>query len=428
MIITVAIILVFAEKTDGMGKRNTDYDYDEYDGYDDGHSARRSRPVKKKRKNSRAASSRKKKAIAIFAVEIVVLLILLVGAYVLFAKMGVTSAGKTELSVVKTDSGEVDFAKNEIAVNEAVADNEEMKGYRNIALFGVDARDGQLKKNTRSDTIIICSINQDNGEVKLVSVYRDTYLNLSNDKYNKCNSAYAKGGPAQAISMLNMNLDLDITDFVTVGFKGLRDAIDELGGVEVDVEESVINHLNNYQISMVGKKNGKNAAGEDNFVAEAGKDYIPVTKSGMQTLNGLQATAYCRIRYVGDDFARAERQRRVLTAVLTKAKTAKISTLEKIAGKVFEETYTSLDLKDIVELLGGIASYHVVGDEGFPEESMRRTGNMGSKVGSSVLPMDLASNVRWLHEYLFNDTGYQVTSDVQKYSDKIAADISSMLR
>ncbi len=411
-----------------MGNRNTDYEYDEYDGYDDGHPSRKSRPVKKKRRNSRAASSRKKKAIAIFAVEIVVLLVLLMGAYVLFAKMGVTSAGKTDLSVVKTDSGEVDFAKNEIAVNEAVADNEEMKGYRNIALFGVDARDGQLKKNTRSDTIIICSINQDNGEVKLVSVYRDTYLNLSNDKYNKCNSAYAKGGPAQAISMLNMNMDLDITDFVTVGFKGLRDAIDELGGVDVDVEESVINHLNNYQISMVGKKNGKNAAGEDNFVAEAGKDYIPVTKSGMQTLNGLQATAYCRIRYVGDDFARAERQRRVLTAVLSKAKTAKISTLEKIAGKVFEETYTSLDLKDIIELLGGIANYHVVGDEGFPEESMRRTGNMGSKVGSSVLPMDLASNVRWLHEYLFDDTGYQVTSDVQKYSDKIAADVSSMLR
>ena len=190
-----------------MGNRNRrdsyDYDeYDEYDGYEDEPSKRRSRPVKRKRKSSRASSGRRKKAIAIFAVEIVVLLILLVGAYVLFARMGVTSAGKTNLSVVKTDSGEVDFAKNEIAVNEAVADNAEMKGYRNIALFGVDARDGQLKKNTRSDTIIICSINQDNGEIKLVSVYRDTYLNLSNDKYNKCNSAYAKGGPAQAIRSL----------------------------------------------------------------------------------------------------------------------------------------------------------------------------------------------------------------------------------
>ncbi|MCR5177669.1 MAG: LCP family protein [Lachnospiraceae bacterium] len=413
-----------------MGNRNRrdNYDYDEYDGYDDEPSGNRRRPVKRRRKRSGASSGRRKKAIVIFAAEIVVLLILLVGAYVLFGKMGVTSAGKTNLSVVKTDSGEVDFAKNEIAVNEAVADNAEMKGYRNIALFGVDARDGQLKKNTRSDTIIICSINQDNGEIKLVSVYRDTYLNLSNDKYNKCNSAYAKGGPAQAISMLNMNLDLDITDFVTVGFKGLRDAIDELGGVEVDVEESVINHLNNYQISMVGKKNGKNAAGEDNFVAEAGKDYIPVTKSGMQTLNGLQATAYCRIRYVGDDFARAERQRRVLTATLSKAKTAKLSTLESIAGKVFEETYTSLDLKDIIELLGGITNYHVAGDEGFPEESMRRTGNMGSKVGSSVIPDDLASNVRWLHGYLFNDTEYQVTPDVQGYSDKIAADVKNMLR
>ena len=397
------------------------------------HKSSSSKKSSKSGKKSGDGDSRKKRAVIIFALEIVVLLGLLAGAYVLFVRMNVTSVGKTNLNVVTLESaGSGDNLatrkENEVIVNSSVADNQEMKGYRNIALFGVDARDKQLKKNTRSDSIIIFSINQDNGEIKMVSVYRDTYLNLSNDTYNKCNSAYAKGGPAQAISMLNMNLDLDITDFVTVGFKGLRDAIDELGGVEVDVEESVINHLNNYQISMVGKKNGKNAAGEDNFVAEAGKDYIPVTKSGLQTLNGLQATAYCRIRYVGDDFARAERQRRVLTATLSKAKTAKLSTLESIAGKVFEETYTSLDLKDIIELLGGITNYHVAGDEGFPEESMRRTGNMGSKVGSSVIPDDLASNVRWLHGYLFNDTEYQVTPDVQGYSDKIAADVKSMLR
>ena len=105
--------------------------------------------------------------------------------------------------------------------------------YRNIALFGVDSTTGALTKNTRSDTIMIASINQETGECKLVSVYRDTYLNLSNDSYNKCNAAYAKGGPKQAINMLNMNLDLDITDFVTVGFAGLTDSIDEIGRAHV---------------------------------------------------------------------------------------------------------------------------------------------------------------------------------------------------
>ncbi|MBQ3791202.1 MAG: LCP family protein [Lachnospiraceae bacterium] len=440
-----------------------DYDgYDDYDDYDDrppvkkksssgqthrksssGHTQKRSSSGTARKKSSgsshhttsrkssgSAKSKRKKKAIVIFAIEIVVLLFLLAGAYYLFVKMNVTSVGKTNLNVVTTpdSSGTVDLKENEIIINETVADNQEMQGYRNIALFGVDSREKQLNKNTRSDTIIICSINQDTGEIKLVSVYRDTYLNLSNDTYNKCNGAYAKGGPAQAISMLNMNLDMDISDFVTVGFTGLTDTIDALGGVQVDVESSVIDHLNNYQISMVGKKVGKNAANEDEFAATAGVDYTPVTQSGLQTLNGLQATAYCRIRYVGDDFARAERQRRVLMATLEKAKQADIGKLTKIANSVFKETYTSLDLSEIIEMLGGIAKYRVVADEGFPEESMRATGSMGSKVGSSVLPMDLASNVTWLHGFLFEDTAYTVSEDVQSYSDKIAADVAKNLR
>lgn len=169
------------------------------------------------------------------------------------------------------------------------------KGYRNIALFGVDARNGELGRGTRSDTIMIASINQDTQEIKLISVFRDTYLNLGNDSYNKCNTAYAQGGPEQAINMLNMNLDLDITDYVTIGFSGLIDAVDALGGVEIEVTDSEISHLNNYQLCMA---------------EELGVDYIPVEQSGRQLLNGMQATAYCRIRYTkGDDFRRAERQR-----------------------------------------------------------------------------------------------------------------------
>ena len=167
-----------------------------------------------------------------------------------------------------------------------------MKGYRNIALFGVDSRDGELDKSTRTDTIIIASINQDTKEVKMISVLRDTYLNLSTDTYNKANSAYAKGGPKQAIAMLNMNLDMNITDFVTIGFDGLIDVIDAVGGIEIDVQENEIPHLNSYQISMVGKQDGTlNAKGEPNYVATEGVDYIPVTTAGLQKLNGLQATA-----------------------------------------------------------------------------------------------------------------------------------------
>ena len=112
-----------------------------------------------------------------------------------------------------------------------------MSVYTNIALFGVDSTEGELEQgNNRSDMIMIASIHKLTGEVKLVSVYRDTLLRVSEDDlYTKCNAAYAYGGPQQAVSMLNRNLDLNIRDYATVGFGGLADAIDAVGGIELDI-------------------------------------------------------------------------------------------------------------------------------------------------------------------------------------------------
>lgn len=300
----------------------------------------------------------------------------------------------------------------DLEINEEVATNTAMEGYRNIALFGVDSTTGKLSDDTRTDTIIIASINQETGDVNLVSIYRDTYLNLGNDTYTKCNAAYNKGGAEQAIKMLNTNLDMDITDFVTVGFKGLIDTIDALGGIEIDVTEAEVSHLNNYQYSIA-----------ENLKC----DYEPVTETGLQTLNGLQATAYCRIRYTaGDDFKRAERQRSVLTKISEKAKTMNASQLSEIANSVFPEIYTSLELSEILELLGEVTKYEVVGSEGFPQADMRGTGKVGGS-GSCVIPLDLASNVTWLHEYLFEDEGYEPTETVKKNSAQITSDTSAYL-
>ena len=373
-------------------------------------SSKKKAPAKHASTSSHAGNAHHKKKkknkggkIVLFIIEIIILLVMV---FILY-------------SVLKTEKvGKVDIPEEDIVINEEVKEKEEttMKGYRNIALFGVDSREGQLDKKTRSDTIMIASINHDTGECKLISVYRDTYLNLGNDSYNKCNAAYAKGGPEQAINMLNMNLDMNITDFVTVGFSGLTDTIDALGGIEIDVHENEIKHLNNYQISMVGTtKDG------ETFTATAGTDYTPVTSAGLQTLNGLQATAYCRIRHVGDDFERAARQRRVLMAVAEKAKTASPATLNQIANDVFSEVYTSLDLTEIISLLGDVGKYKIVDQGGFPEEGMRATGTVGSK-GSCVVPKSLSTNVAWLHEFLFNDTEYTPSSAVQQYSGKIAED------
>ena len=352
-----------------------------------------------KKMSRKAQAQKKRRRIILFIIEIIILVIAVVVLY------GVLSG---------TKSGKVDLKEESIIINDTVKEAEEttMKGYRNIALFGVDSTTGALTKNTRSDTIMIASINQDTGECKLVSVYRDTYLNLGNDSYNKCNAAYAKGGPEQAINMLNMNLDMNITDFVTVGFAGLADTIDALGGVYIDVDDAEINHLNNYQLCIAD---------------DLKRSYTPVTSTGYQLLDGLQATGYCRIRYTaGDDFKRAERQREVLSAVADQAKKASLAKLTETANAVFSEVYTSLDLSEIIDMLGNVSNYYISDTAGFPQETDRATGTIGSK-GSCVVPTSLEENVKWLHQFLFDDVNYEPSETVKECSDEIYAETNGYL-
>ena len=338
--------------------------------------------------------------------------LLIVEICILFLASGI-------MYVVLTTTAEVehkDIDEENITINDEVVEamkfeetddgDTTVKGYRNIALFGVDSRSGALGKGTRSDSIMIASINQDTQEIKLISVYRDTFLNLGNDSYNKCNAAYAQGGPEQAISMLNMNLDLDITDYVTIGFGGLIDAVDAIGGIEMEITETEISHLNNYQLSMA---------------KEMGVDYIPIKQSGMQLLNGMQATAYCRIRYGGgDDFRRAERQRNVLYAMMNKAKSASISELTEMVNAILPEVQTSLGLNEILSVLGSAAGYEVVASDGFPFEDSRTGAKMGSK-GDCIIPDDLEENVIALHEMLYSERDYEPSRQVVSISAEITA-------
>lgn len=375
-------------------------------------SAGRKKQKNPQNRTPQQAAKKKRRKILLFVAEIFLLLILVAALW---------AANKIQKIQY------VEFEPEDVHINETVRTEIEqgttsMKGYRNIALFGVDSRDKQLDKNTRTDVIMIASINQDTKEVKLVSVYRDTWLNMTNDKYNKANSAYAKGGAKQAISMLNMNLDLDITDFVTVGFDAVIDVIDELGGVEIDVKEDEILHLNSYQKSMVGHVVGKNEKGEDMYDAVEGVEYIAVTHAGLQTLNGLQATAYSRIRYTsGGDLARAERQRLVLTKIAQKAMTMNPATLNKIADTISSEIATSLDMTEILSLLSDITSYQIGETAGFPFNDYVKPNAFVGKA-SVVAPIDLEKNVTLLHEFLFDETDYTPTDTVKKCSQKIASD------
>ncbi len=361
------------------------------------------------RKMSAKARARKKRnRIILIVAEVFILAVL---GVVLYAVTRVDEIEKVNISVSVNE--EVNDYISQLPTKE---DGGREKGYLNLVLFGVDSREGALSANTRTDTIIIASINQDTGEVKLVSVYRDTYLNVGNDSYNKCNLAYARGGPEQAINMLNMNLDLNIENYVTVGFKGLIDCIDALGGVEIDVHDNEISYLNDYQISMVGKSDDG-----IHFYANEGVDYTPVTHSGVQILSGLQATAYCRIRYIGNDFARTQRQRTVIAQMMEQAKNANIPTLTRIAESTFPYVATSFDLDMIISSVSDIGSYEIVATEGFPFEEHRGGGNIGGK-GSCVVPTNLVENVSELHEFLFGVENYQPSATVQECSDRIYSD------
>ena len=370
---------------------------------------------------------KKKKWVRHIPLLIVEITVLLIAVGVLYVTLRTTSE-------VKKDN----LNENEIAVNQQVkqsvqgseenesktqqTEESEYSGIYNIAFFGVDSRDENLGKGNRSDTIMICSVNMDTREIRLISIYRDTYLNIGNDTYKKCNSAYAYGGPQQALGMINMNTDLYITDYVTVGFSGLMNAVDALGGVEINVSEAEIKHLNNYQISMVGT-----TTDGEHFTATAGKDYTPVTTAGRQVLNGLQATAYCRIRYVGDDFARAERQRNLLIAMMEKAKTVSIGSLTGAVDAVLPYVRTSVDIGDIVPMLGMIGDFKVTVSDGFPFADMRNGGTIRTE-GACVIPTSLEDNVIKLHGLLFDDYGYVPSIELQTFSDRVEADTRGYLQ
>ncbi len=307
---------------------------------------------------------------------------------------------------VREESPETTREENPEPVREAARETDVQGSFRNIALFGVDSTQGVLKDKTRSDTIMIASIDQDAGTCRLVSVYRDTYLNLGNDQYGKCNAAYASGGPEQAVGMLNTNLDLDITDYVAVGFGALTTMVDALGGIDIDVDEAELPHLNSYQLTMS---------------QELGVPYQEITQTGLLHLNGVQATAYCRIRYTaGDDFKRTVRQREVLGAIFEKLKTQDIFTLAGMMENVMGEVYSSLSAAEMMELISVLtdSGYEAEDLGGFPKEGLFTTGYVGAQ--SCVIPNNLTKNVVWLHQFLFNDDEYEPSARVRECSAKIA--------
>lgn len=279
-------------------------------------------------------------------------------------------------------------------------ENDDVDDYRNIAIFGVDSRANELDKNTRSDSIIVASINKKTKDVKLISIFRDTYVNIQDHGFTKINHAYSFGGPELAISTINTNFDLNITDFVTVNFSALTNVIDLLGGITLDITEAELKYVNDYARD-VAKINGTT--------------FVRIQAPGEQVVDGTQATGYCRVRYTkGGDFTRAERQRTVIQQILKKSKSSPTK-LIPVVNEMLPQIYTSLSTTEILSLASGIGFYDITEDSGFPFEQVAKKVN-GASV---VLPITLSSNVTELHKFYFGTENYVPSSTVQDFSSQI---------
>ncbi|WP_312443459.1 LCP family protein [Lacrimispora sp.] len=276
------------------------------------------------------------------------------------------------------------------------------KGYWTIAVFGVDSRDGKLEKGALSDVEMICNIDKATGEIKLVSVFRDTYLKIdSKGTYHKINEAYFKGGHKQAVDALNENLDLSIDDYATFNWKAVADAINILGGVDLEITDSEFAYINGFITETV---------------KSTGIGSFQLKKAGMNHLDGVQAVSYARLRLMDTDFNRTERQRKVISLAMDKAKKADFGTLSTLVSTVFPQISTSIGMNDILSIAKGINKYHIGETNGFPfSRTTMKIGRM-----DCVIPTTLESNVIQLHQFLYNEADYSPSSAVKKISDKIA--------
>lgn len=276
--------------------------------------------------------------------------------------------------------------------------------YTNIALFGLDSREGELDGGVRSDAMMVASINNKTGNVKVVSIFRDTLTQQSDGTYEKANSAYSYGGPQEAVALLNRNFDLDIKKYMSVNFNALADVIDLLGGIELELTDEEVFWTNGY-------------ATETSKVV--GRTTTELTQAGKQTLDGIQAVSYTRIRYTeGDDFKRSERQRLVLQQVVEKAKKASLPTLNKIIDQVLPQVSTNLSASDFMGIAANAGKYQLGEMKGFPFDVTTSENVIGLE-GSYVVAIGFADNVKQMHAFLFDKNTYQPSEKVQSIDSDI---------
>lgn len=306
-----------------------------------------------------------------------------------------------------------DFEKSEVVNFDLSEETREKmeKGYWTIAIFGLDSRDSSTGPGNQSDVIMIANINRETGEIKLVSVFRDTYLNVNDrNTYNKINAAYAEGGAVQAVKALNKNLDLNITDYIAFNWKAVATGINILGGVDIEISKSEFYYINAFITETV---------------KGTGIGSVQLKSAGLHHLDGVQAVAYGRLRLMDSDYARTERQRLVIQKAFEQAKKSDLATLNSLVGNMAAMCGTSLDTNEVLAMAKNITKYHLGETMGFPAARGEKRIKIGSNNAACVIPQTLVSNVTSLHSFLYGEEDYVPSSTVQTISKKIS-DVSGL--
>lgn len=367
---------------------------------------------KKNYKKSRKYKKMRRRKI-IFGIEITVLLIL---SGILFVYAWINRS-MDKMNQDTLDSSQIQI-NSEVKAN---TDLSQMSGTQVIALVGVDARGvegSELAESMNSDTIILCCIDHDKQEIRMVSIMRDTWMNMAKytDEYyefDKANSAYNRGGPESMLSMLNTNLDFALTDYVTVNFKALADAIDVLGGLDIEMTNAECVHANNYNREVSEAQGVEYEAIP--YDEDLGDDY-----SEVRHVSGALATSYARIRYGGgDDAKRTSRQRIVINLMVQKLK-QNPTKIPEILDKVMGNVSTSLTKNEILELGMHAVTYTMGTSYAYPFQLCYGENVVNALGEDVVIPITLEFNVRELHEYLYPGLSYEPSAAVTEYSDYIA--------
>ena len=317
---------------------------------------------------------KQKKGLKVFGIIVLILIIIL--ALIIGVTYWYVNSKLSKMQQVEINEQDLDVS---------VQAEENLANYRNIAIFGIDSREDTYSKGNRSDCIIIASINNDTKEVKLVSVYRDTYVDIEGHGLDKITHAYSYGEAPLAISTLNRNLDLNIKEFITVNFDAVQEIIDSIGGVTMSVTAEEVPHIKG------------------------------LTQAGTYNLTGEQALAYARIRYAtGGDYKRTERMRDVLTAVVNKVKTFNISQLNSLVDTVLPKIYTNITANEIFGLMPSATSFKITESIGWPYETQGITLDRWYGI-----PVTLGSNVTRLHQEVFGENDYTPSETVKTISNNI---------